>query len=132
MALNESKKSCIAWFKLAEFVDRKEKEKALILYNLLSKSLNNNSFSLTLLGTIYNYFDDKLESKKYFAKALELEEELSLETIIAIKEYLIINKLNQNPEFIKRLIQDYKIYYNNKNITKTKIEELAKSCDKKV
>jgi hypothetical protein len=130
MTLNKYKKSCIAWFKLAEFVDRKEKEKALMLYNLLSKSLNNQSFSLTLLGTIYNYFEEPHESKKYLDKALELEQELSLEIIIAIKEYLIFNKLNQNPEFIKRLVQDYKIYYNNKTMIKTKIQELSKFCDK--
>lgn len=129
MTLNKYKKSCIAWFKLAEFVDRKEKEKALILYNLLSKSINNQSFSLTLLGTIYHYFDDQPESKKCFDKALELEQELSLEIMIAIKEYLIINNLKQNPEFIKSLVQDYKIYYNNKSMIKTKIQELTKFCN---
>ena len=129
MALNESKKSCIAWFKLAEFVDRKEKEKAIILYNLLSKSLNNNSFSLTLLGTIYKYFDDPEEAKKKLYIALELDQETSIENKIAIKEYLIKNTVNHKAEFIEALVHDYKIYYNNENIVKNKLQALTNICD---
>jgi hypothetical protein len=129
MALNESKKSCIAWFKLAEFVDRKEKEKAIMLYNLLSKSLNNNSFSLSLLGTIYKCFDDNDEAKKKLYLALEFEQELSLENKIAIKEHLLINTVKHKAEFIEALAHDYKIYYNNENIVKTKLQALTSCCD---
>jgi tetratricopeptide (TPR) repeat protein len=129
MTLNKSKNSCIAWFKLAEFVDRKEKEKAIILYNLLSKSLNNNSFSLSLLGTIYKCFDDPDEAKKKLYLALELDEEISLENKIAIKEYLIKNTANHKAEFIEALVNDYKIYYNNETIVKNKLRALTKICD---
>jgi hypothetical protein len=129
MTLNKSKNSCIAWFKLAEFVDRKEKEKAIILYNLLSKSLNNNSFSLTLLGTIYKYFDDPEESKKKLYQALEFEQELSLENKIAIKEHLLTYTIKHKAEFMEALAHDYKIYYNNENIVKTKLQALTSCCD---
>jgi hypothetical protein len=129
MALNQSKKSCIAWFKLAEFVERKEKEKAIILYNLLSKSLNNNSFSLSLLGTIYKCFDDSDEAKKKLYLALEFEQELSLENKIAIKEYLIKNTVKHEAEFMEALAHDYKIYYNNDQIVKNKLKALTHICD---
>ncbi len=129
MALNQSKKSCIAWFKLAEFVDRKEKEKAIILHNLLSKSLNNNSFSFYLLGTIYKYFNDTDEAKKKLYLALEFEQELSLENKIAIKEYLIKNTVQHGTEFIEALAHDYKLYYNNDQIVKNKLKALTKLCD---
>jgi hypothetical protein len=129
MTLNKQKKTCLAWFKLAEFVDRKEKEKALILFNLLSKSINNKTFSLTLLGNIYDSFDDPCEAKKYFDQVLELENEIPLEIIIGLKEYLLINKIYQKPEFITMLVQNYKVYYISKKIIKSKIQQLTKFCD---
>ena len=129
MALNESKKSCIAWFKLAEFVDRKEKEKALVYYRLLSKSINNEAFTHCLFGTIYKIFDEPEEAKKKLYSALELFEDLNLEAKIAIREFLIINYNNHQIEFIEALAQDYKKYYNHNKLIKIKIQELTKYSD---
>jgi len=129
MALNESKKSCIAWFKLAEFVDRKEKEKALVFYRLLSQSINNESFTRSLLGTIYKSFDEPEEAKKKLYLALEMFEELNLDAKIGIREFLIINYNNHQIEFIEALVQDYKKYYNDSKLIKLKIQELTKYID---
>lgn len=48
----------IAWFKLAEFVTRKEKERALGIYRLLSHSLPNAALKAQLEGDILLAFQD--------------------------------------------------------------------------
>ena len=58
MTIYSYAKRCIAWFKLAEFVEKKEKEKALVLYRLLARSINNNAFVLHLLGTLHQSFNN--------------------------------------------------------------------------
>jgi hypothetical protein len=41
-----SKTACVAWFKLADLITRKEKEKALNLYRLLSHSFEDRAYAL--------------------------------------------------------------------------------------
>jgi hypothetical protein len=50
--------SNIAWFRLAEFVKRKEKERALCLYKLLAHSIADRAVSIQLQGDLYRAFDD--------------------------------------------------------------------------
>lgn len=55
----------IAWFKLAELVIRREREKALNVYRLLFHSLENKAYALQLEGDLLWFFDDQLCVKKY-------------------------------------------------------------------
>ncbi len=64
MKTDLSEKCNVAWFKLAEFVGRKEKERALAVYRLLAYSLSNDAFTAQLEGDLLLAFED--------AKAFEL------------------------------------------------------------
>ncbi len=60
----------VAWYKLAEFVVRKEKERALSLLRLLTHSFNDQALKDQLEGDLLRSFDDhKNASEKYFAAA---------------------------------------------------------------
>lgn len=63
-------KYTIAWFKLAEFVTRKEKERALGIYRLLVHSLHDDALALQLEGDLLLSFGDEKALEKY-TKAAE-------------------------------------------------------------
>lgn len=52
-------KSELSWFSLSESVKRKEREKALFCYRLLSHSIENENFKMQLLGDLYLFLDEK-------------------------------------------------------------------------
>jgi hypothetical protein len=54
----QSGKSSIAWFKLAEFAGRREKERALLFYRLLVHSINDEAVACQLEGDLYAAFND--------------------------------------------------------------------------
>lgn len=68
MKQSENQKS-LAWFKLAEFVQRGEKERALGVYKLLALSLEDLAFAHQLEGDILLAFDDQGAKAKYFQAA---------------------------------------------------------------
>lgn len=60
----------VAWFKLAEFVVRGERERALGLYRLLVHSFNDQAFAYQLEGDILLSFNDSNAAcEKYIAAA---------------------------------------------------------------
>jgi len=58
MVASPSIKFNVAWFKLAEFVSRKEKERAFAIYRLLVHSLDDNALSAQLEGDLLLAFND--------------------------------------------------------------------------
>lgn len=60
-----SEKNTVAWFKLADFVSRGEKERALNLYKLLMHSINDEALALQLAGDIFIAFNDQQAIEKY-------------------------------------------------------------------
>lgn len=68
-----SDKCNVAWFKLAEFVARKEKERALSIYRLLVHSLPDEAMRLQLEGDLLLAFNDA-KALSCYAKAAELYE----------------------------------------------------------
>lgn len=58
-------KSSVAWFKLAEFVSRGEKERALSIYRLLSYSISNPALVAQLEGDILYAFHDERALESY-------------------------------------------------------------------
>ena len=65
-----SEKSSLAWFKLAEYVGRKEKERALALYRLLIHSLGENvAFIKKLEADLLFHFDHKEAETLYLTAA---------------------------------------------------------------
>jgi len=69
-----SEKFNVAWFKLAEFVQRKEKERALALYRLLVHSVLDAALILQLEGDLLLAFKDEKAVELYKRAALLYEE----------------------------------------------------------
>lgn len=73
MSQLQSDKYNIAWFKLAEFVSRKEKERALGIYKLLVHSLPTDAIAAQLEGDLLLAFHDEKALQSY-TRAVELYE----------------------------------------------------------
>ncbi len=81
-------KQIIAWFALAEFVQRKEKERALGVHRLLAHSLGNNALVAQLEGDILRSFND-MRAETVYGKALdEYEKQGCFAQAAAVGEYL--------------------------------------------
>jgi len=112
MTIYSSAKSCIAWFKLAEFVEKKEKEKALVLYRLLARSINNNAFGLHLLGTLHQSFNNYEEACNNLILTLDIYYQDNPEMVITIYETIILQNKNQiNTDHLEVLAKYYLKYY---------------------
>ena len=62
--------SSIAWFKIANLIERREREKALSVYKLMAHSLQDRAYALQLEGDILCYFEDFPEAcVKYLQSA---------------------------------------------------------------
>ncbi len=71
MKINCREKSSVAWFKLAEYVGRGERERALTLYRLLTHSLVDQAFIKKLEADLWLSFDAK-EAEQYYRNAAHL------------------------------------------------------------
>ena len=76
--------STIAWFRLAEFVDRREKERALGMYRLLAHSVQDKAVATQLQGDLLKAFDDERALSTYeeaatmFARSDRIEQAVLL------------------------------------------------------
>jgi len=62
--------SSIAWFKIANLIERREREKAMSVYKLMTHSLPDRAYALQLEADILLYFDEIQEScAKYIQSA---------------------------------------------------------------
>lgn len=111
MTSDSPSQNCIAWFKLAEYVERKEKEKALALYRLLATSINNDAFGMHLLGALHQSFNDTQEAKDKFNLALDLYYESNPELVIFLRENIIVQEEKPEISNIEALAKDYLNYY---------------------
>lgn len=64
----------IAWFKLAEFVARGERERALAVYRLLMHSWSDQAYALQLKGDLYAAFQDDDRAREAYLAAIILYE----------------------------------------------------------
>lgn len=127
----------IAWFKLAEFVERGERERALGIYKLLALSINNKAFSYQLEGDILLAFEDSLAKEKYeLAAKLYLEQENFTEAAGVLNHLVLLD-----PTILRwwQLLTD--IYIKNysekidrhlKNLVQYNQIEHAKNCIKEI
>jgi hypothetical protein len=80
----------IGWFKLAEFVERGEKERALGIYKLLALSIDDLAFAYQLEGDILLAFEDTLASSKYLQAAEHYIKQNNIMAAIGTLHHLII------------------------------------------
>lgn len=83
-----SEKSSLAWFKLAEFVTRGEKERALSIYRLLSHSLKSEALAAQLEGDLLQAFDDERALDAYRRAALLYQHENDIVQAIILYEQI--------------------------------------------
>lgn len=63
--MQATEKYSVAWFKLAEYVSRKEKERAFAIYRLLVHSLSNPALAAQLEGDLLYAFNDEKAAEAY-------------------------------------------------------------------
>ncbi len=100
------KNSCVAWFKLAELISRREKEKALNLYRLIAYSLNDKGYVLQVEGDILWALQDDLAIEKYSQAAYLYKKERKFLAAAAVYEH-IITLQPKNINNLKSLILIY-------------------------
>lgn len=98
-----SKTSCVAWFKLADLITRKEKEKALNLYRLLSHSFDDKAYALQVEGDILWSLEDEVALDKYRQAAYLYKKEKNLVAATAVYEHLLTLQPN-NYDFLSTAI----------------------------
>lgn len=110
-----SDKYNVAWFKLAEFVARGEKERALGLYRLLIHSFDDKALAFQLEGDILLSFSDNQGAvEKYYHAAHCYEKEGKItEALLAHEHILVLNK--DADSSLKKLIELYEL---NGNVTR--------------
>ncbi|MFH1461755.1 MAG: hypothetical protein ABIF12_02315 [bacterium] len=106
LKVDGSKLTCIAWFKLADLISRKEKEKALSLYRLISHSFENKAYTLQVEGDILWSMEDKRALERYTQAAYLYKKEKNLIASIAVYEHLLTME-PQNFDYLKTLILFY-------------------------
>jgi hypothetical protein len=92
MKLLSSGSHNIAWFKLAEFVSRREKERALTVYKLLMHSIADQAFAYQLEGDILLAFDDDTAIDRYHAAANLYKKRGDYQKAIAVYEHVALYK----------------------------------------
>lgn len=83
-------KYSVAWFKLAEFVARGEKERALGLFRLLAHSFEDAALSAQLEGDLLLAFHDVAAYKSYERAAIEYQKTDRVYNAAAVYEHLVL------------------------------------------
>lgn len=105
MKLLSSGSHNIAWFKLAEYVTRGEKERALSVYKLLMHSVADQAFAHQLEGDILLAFDDAAAIERYHHAAHLYKKQKSYQKAIAVYEHIASTK--QDLDNLQALIDVY-------------------------
>lgn len=83
-----SDKYNVAWFKLAECVSRREKERALGVYRLLAHSFGDEAFAHQLMGDLLSAFDDQQAIESYKKAAQLYQDDARWLEAAAVYEHL--------------------------------------------
>lgn len=93
----------VAWFKLADLIARKEREKALSVYRLLSHSLHDRAYVLQLEADILWSLDDRGALERYRQAAFLYQKDKRWVEAVAVYEHLLIIDSN-NDDVLAALI----------------------------
>lgn len=83
-----SKNTCVAWFKLAELIAKKEKEKTLNLYRLIAHSFEDKAYVLQVEGDILWALQDDLAVERYNQAAFLYKKEKKFLSAAAVYEHI--------------------------------------------
>jgi len=113
----QSEKYNLAWFKLAECVSRREKERAMGVYRLLSHSLSDDALASQLKGDLLLCFNDEKAVEKYLEAANLYTKSQKMIEAIAIYEHLVFLEPDQDQHIVtllnlyKKINMPFKIVY---------------------
>ncbi len=105
----------VAWFKLAEFVSRGEKERALAMYRLLAHSIEDRAFVKQLEGDLLLAFNDDTSFERYadavtcYAKELRVVEACSVFEHMMMLEPHSTAHINRLMELHKKLEKEPRV-----------------------
>ena len=95
-----------AWFKLAQLVSHKEKEKALGFYKLMSYSLEDKAYAVQVEADLLLAFEDEGAMEKYQQAAFLYKKEKNIVLAASIYEHLrTVNP--DDPSYISALVEIY-------------------------
>ena len=101
-----SDKYNVAWFKLAEFISRGEKERALGIYRLLMHSFDDRALALQLEGDILLSFNDEGALERYEQAAEYYQKDGKATEAALVHEHIVL--LKPDADFsMKKLIDFY-------------------------
>lgn len=133
----------ISWFKLAEFVERGEKERALGIYKLLALSIHDTAFTYQLEGDILLAFDDQQAINKYLQAAQHYKQQNNIMAAIGVLNHVVILAPNQTiawdlltklylDHFLTKIIVHLRNLVNNKLLINAQnaIEQIINICQK--
>lgn len=98
--------SNVAWFKLAELIARREREKALSIYRLLSHSLDDKAYALQVEADILRSFNIDNAAEKYQQAAFLYTKEKRWVNAVGIYEHL----LSYNPQNLEHTVMLVDLY----------------------
>lgn len=104
--MNQIGSTSIAWYKLAELIAKREREKALNVYRLLSHSFIDKAYALQLEADILNSLQDKDAIEKYKQAAFLYRQERRWINAVYVYEHLLDLDAN-NAELIGLLLDLY-------------------------
>lgn len=118
MANLQSGKYNVAWFKLAEFVMRKEKERALAIYRLLAHSICDKGLVFQLEGDLLWSFADQKAIDSYIKAGAIYEKDQKFIPAAAIYEHIVALKSN-NIEYSLKMLKIYNLINNDVKIQRS-------------
>jgi hypothetical protein len=114
MKVVSSESSNIAWFKLADFVARGEKERALTIHRLLMHSVDERAFAYQLEGDILYAFDDEMALNRYHAAANVYKKDKKYKRAIAVYHHALLKK--NDLSIVEELLNLYILLNDEKNL----------------
>lgn len=101
-----SERTSLAWFKLAEFVTRGEKERALSIYRLLAHSIKSEALAAQLEGDLLQAFEDERALDAYRRAALlYLRENDMVQAVLLYEQISVL--LPQRDDILQTLLEWY-------------------------
>ena len=123
LPVNES--YTVAWFKLADFIARGEKERALTVHKLLMHSVQDEAIPYQLEGDILLAFDDDAAIDRYHVAANFYKKSGKLQQAISVYEHVSLFK---DDERILEALFDVYFLLKNENGMLDTFSRLAKVC----
>jgi len=125
MRLLASESYNVAWFKLADFVARGEKERALSVHRLLMHSVQDEAVPYQLEGDILLAFDDEAALDKYHIAANLYKKSGKMKQAASVYEHVCLFK--EDEKILEALLDLYMMLKEDKGLLNT-FSRLSKVC----